>query len=160
MYRFITIIAALVGILVLQLQPPALLDTPCINQGQESEVASSNFDAEEFAEREFDLVVYGATGFTGKLVVEYLSESYPSLKLGLGGRNMKKLKEQIKSYKLSNATPFQAGSDDKAALKRIAEKTRVVIALAGPYVLYGSTLVEACAESGTNYVDLSGEVSY
>ncbi|WP_436900593.1 saccharopine dehydrogenase family protein [Halovenus halobia] len=116
---------------------------------------------------EYDIVVWGATGIAGELVAEYLTERYSPAKLALaiGGRNEQKLDDV--------ATELQEASDewdevpivlgdatDKDSLDRIAEKTAVVCTTVGPYTKYGTKLVEACVEAGTDYCDLTGEVTW
>lgn len=112
--------------------------------------------------REFDLVLFGATGFTGRLVAEYLVKKRPSLRWALAGRNLAKLereREELARLEPSaKELPLLAGdSTDRAAMDGIARRTRVVCTTAGPYALYGSALLGACAEQGTDYCDLTGE---
>jgi len=114
-----------------------------------------------------DVVVWGATGFTGQLVSEYLVEHYPdgTLRLGLGGRSRDKL-EAVRA-KLAIAHPGAAelpllvgDSFDAASLDAIASRTRVVCTTVGPYAKYGAELVAACVRHGTSYCDLTGEVQF
>jgi len=112
--------------------------------------------------RKFDIVVYGASGFTGKLIAEYLAKEYPSgesgLRWAIAGRNAEKLSEVHTELELPETTPIlEADSTDPQSLKVMAAQTKVVLTAAGPYQLYGSELVGACAETGTDYVDLCGE---
>tara|TARA_Y100000815_G_scaffold205033_1_gene188849 strand:+ start:946 stop:2121 length:1176 start_codon:yes stop_codon:yes gene_type:complete len=113
--------------------------------------------------REFDLIVYGATGFTGQLVAEYLIENYSdgNLRWAMGGRSLTKL-EQVRGElgAPSDIALVTADSGDPAALRDMARRARVVLTTVGPYQLYGSDLVAACAASGTHYVDLSGEPAW
>jgi short subunit dehydrogenase-like uncharacterized protein len=121
-----------------------------------------------FEEREYDIVVYGATGFSGQLLAEYLVKNYYSkgdIKLAFGGRNQAKLegvKQTLaKQYPLADKIPILVGdSSDLEALVAIAEQTRVVATTVGPYTKYGTPLVEACARSGTSYCDLTGEPNW
>ncbi|HIL01200.1 MAG TPA: saccharopine dehydrogenase [Myxococcales bacterium] len=119
--------------------------------------------------REFEVVVWGASGFTGRLVAEYLFEKYGAsngLRWAIGGRNPEKL-ETVKR-ELAGATgqdadalPIIIGdSDDAGSLADLARRTRVVCTTVGPYAKYGSRLVEACASTGTDYCDLTGEVHW
>jgi short subunit dehydrogenase-like uncharacterized protein len=116
--------------------------------------------------RDHDIVVLGATGFTGELTAAYLAEHAPDgLRWALAGRNQGKL-EQVRS-RLAKIDPALAGlplvvadSSDAASLKLLAESTRVVITTVGPYVEYGEPLVAACAAAGTDYVDLTGEPEF
>ena len=117
------------------------------------------------ADREFDVVVYGASGFTGKLVVEYLGSRYPSsaeLSWAVAGRNEQKLVAVLAELGLSpeQIPVLVADSADGAALGAIASRARVVLTTVGPYASYGSKLVAACVENGTSYCDLAGEVQW
>jgi short subunit dehydrogenase-like uncharacterized protein len=107
--------------------------------------------------REFDIIVYGATGFTGRLVAEYLvAQDTP--RWAMAGRSRAKLEEVRDLIGAPRDTPLMvAEADDAAALRAMAERTQVVLTTVGPYQLYGSTLVAACAATGTAYVDLCGE---
>ncbi|MBA4163762.1 MAG: saccharopine dehydrogenase [Erythrobacter sp.] len=112
--------------------------------------------------REFDIVVYGATGYTGRLVAEYLSTHYGSRKDGpkwaMAGRSLTKLQEVRDEIGADPATPLiTANSDDLASLEAMCARTRVVLSTVGPYQLYGDALVEACVKTGTDYADLCGE---
>ena len=113
---------------------------------------------------DIDILVYGATGFTGRLVAEYLlacRKSDPSLRIGLGGRNASKLETVRSELGASSETPLLiADADDPEALAAMARRARVVISTTGPYQLYGSHLVETCAVSGVDYVDLCGEPAW
>ncbi|MCW4461742.1 saccharopine dehydrogenase NADP-binding domain-containing protein [Sphingomonas sp. BT-65] len=113
--------------------------------------------------REFDLIVYGATGFTGRLVAEYLAQRYGdgSVKWAMAGRSLTKL-EQVRDEIGAPASTslLTANADDPAALRAMTAKARVVISTVGPYQLYGSDLVAACVETGTGYVDLCGEPNW
>ena len=108
---------------------------------------------------EFDVIVYGASGFTGRLVAEYLAGAYPSgANWAMAGRSRDKLAEVRDLVGAPTDTPLVvADADDAASLRAMAGRTKVVLTTVGPYQLYGSALVAACAESGTGYVDLCGE---
>jgi len=118
------------------------------------------------AERPYDVVVWGATGFTGRLVVEYLAAKYPlggrSLRWAIGGRDGKKLEQLRNDPALAGQCPaeFVADSGDIESLRSLAASTKVVLSAVGPYAKYGSELVAACVENGTDYCDLSGEVQW
>lgn len=109
----------------------------------------------------FDVVVYGATGFTGRLVAEYLASAYKDddgLTWAMAGRSLDKLKSVRDAIGARADTPLLAASaNDVASLKAMADQARLVITTVGPYQLYGSELVAVCAASGTDYIDLSGE---
>jgi short subunit dehydrogenase-like uncharacterized protein len=115
-------------------------------------------------EREFDVVVYGATGFTGRLVAEYLvtrSAGEDAPRWAMAGRSRAKLEEVRSSINAASDLPlFVADAADPAALRAMAERSRVVISTVGPYQLYGSPLIEACVATGTGYVDLCGEPAW
>ncbi|WP_297732727.1 saccharopine dehydrogenase NADP-binding domain-containing protein [uncultured Maricaulis sp.] len=113
------------------------------------------------AEREFDIVVYGATGFTGRLVAEYLAAEHASVHWAMAGRSEAKLAEVRDLIGAPSDTPLLvADSSDPASLDALASKTRAVITTVGPYQLYGEPLVAACVKAGTDYVDLCGEPAW
>jgi short subunit dehydrogenase-like uncharacterized protein len=112
------------------------------------------------AERELDVVLYGATGFVGKLTAEYLARNAPpTARIGLGGRSQEKL-ETLKASLGAAAQDWPvvvADSQDTAALKAMAERTTAIATTVGPYKQYGTPLVQACVDAGTHYGDLTGE---
>ncbi|MBL7248981.1 saccharopine dehydrogenase family protein [Alloalcanivorax sp. C16-2] len=112
--------------------------------------------------REFDLIVYGASGFTGRLVAEYLNQAYgEDLEWALAGRNAEKLAAVRAEMGIGDNVPVvTADADQPDTLKALAERTRLVLTTVGPYQLYGEPLVKACAEAGTDYVDLCGEPAW
>jgi len=109
----------------------------------------------------FDIIVYGATGFTGQLVVEYLATQYrgdDELKWAMAGRSLDKLASVRDAIGAPAHTPLiVADASDPASLKAMIDQTSLVISTVGPYQLYGNELVAACAGSGTDYIDLCGE---
>ncbi|MBR0775927.1 saccharopine dehydrogenase NADP-binding domain-containing protein [Bradyrhizobium diazoefficiens] len=111
--------------------------------------------------QEFDIVVYGATGFTGQLVAEYLATHYKddkALKWAMAGRSLDKLKSVREAIGASADTPLiVADASDAASLKAMVEQTKSVITTVGPYQFYGEGLLAACVASGTDYFDLCGE---
>ena len=111
------------------------------------------------SETDFDIIVYGASGFTGRLVAEYMHQQYGrSVNWAMAGRSEEKLMAVRAEMGISDDTPLVvADADDAASLKAMVTATKVLITTVGPYQLYGSALVAACAEAGTDYVDLSGE---
>ena len=113
-------------------------------------------------DREFDIVVCGATGFTGELVAEYLqSPELPTLRWALGGRSLAKLEQVRNTLGLSPTFPLiVADSLDEVALAELTRRTRVVISTVGPYQLYGAKLIAACAKNGADYVDICGETAW
>lgn len=108
-----------------------------------------------------DLIVFGATGFTGRLVAEYLHTTYgvgQDVKWAMAGRSLDKLKRVRDELGIGQDLPLLvADASDTAALKKLVAQTRVVITTVGPYQLHGNELVAACAGAGTDYVDLCGE---
>src|SRR3569623_2634460 len=111
--------------------------------------------------KKFDIVVYGATGFTGQLVAEYLAAHYKddaSLKWAMAGRSKDKLASVRDAIGAPADTPLiVADAADPASLKAMVDQARLVITTVGPYQLYGSDLLAACVASGTDYMDLCGE---
>ena len=109
----------------------------------------------------FDIIVYGATGFTGQLVAEYLAAHYKgdaNLKWAMAGRSKDKLAIVRDAIGAPADTPLiVADASDPASLKAMVAQTKSVIATVGPYQLYGSDLVAACVAAGIDYFDLSGE---
>ena len=109
----------------------------------------------------FDIVVYGATGFTGQLVAEYLAEHYRGdrdLKWAMAGRSLDKLASVRDAIGAPADTPLiVADASDPGSLKAMIDQTRSVISTVGPYLLYGSDLLAACVATGTDYFDLCGE---
>ena len=114
-------------------------------------------------DRELDVVVFGATGFVGRLVAEYLAENAPDgAKIGLGGRSEDKLRK-VRSEIGGRAADWPlvtADSSDAASVAAMAGRTRVVCTTVGPYRKYGMPLVDACIDAGTDYCDLTGEVLF
>jgi len=110
--------------------------------------------------REFDIIVYGATGFTGRLVAEYLVQSRTP-RWAMAGRSLSKLQEVRGEIGAPADTPLiAANSDDPASLAEMCARGTVIISTVGPYQLYGNALVAACAATGTAYVDLCGEPAW
>ena len=116
-------------------------------------------------ERQYDLVVFGATGFVGKIVCAHLANhlaEHNGVTWAIAGRSQQKL-EQLKSSlgSQSDQVPMlTADVTDSASLKALCLQTRVVISTVGPYALYGEPLVKACVETGTDYCDLTGEFQW
>jgi short subunit dehydrogenase-like uncharacterized protein len=104
--------------------------------------------------RQYDVVLLGATGFTGTLTAQYLAKhAPPELKWAVAGRNRQKLEAMGHDVVVADVT-------DKDSLKALAESTRVVATTVGPYIQYGEPLVAACADAGTDYLDLTGETEF
>lgn len=117
------------------------------------------------AEREFDIIVYGATGYTGRLVAEHFVREYGDDEKGpkwaMAGRSLTKLREVRDLIGAPGDTPLiVADADDPASLEEMCRRTRVVLSTVGPYQLYGDALVAACVATGTDYADLCGEPAW
>ncbi|MBX6769204.1 MAG: saccharopine dehydrogenase NADP-binding domain-containing protein, partial [Actinomadura rubrobrunea] len=118
------------------------------------------------ADHRYDIVLYGATGFTGGLTAEYLAEHAPAdTRWALAGRDRGRL-EAVRD-RLAARVPtakdlplLHADAADPASLRELAASARVVITTVGPYARYGEPLVAACAREGTDYVDLTGEPTF
>lgn len=114
--------------------------------------------------REFDLILFGATGFTGRLVAEYLQQtcgSQGSLRWALAGRHADKLARVRGELGIGEGVPLLvADADDAQALAALVARTQAVITTVGPYQRHGQALVECCAAAGTDYVDLCGEPAW
>lgn len=113
--------------------------------------------------KEFDVIIWGATGFTGRLVAEYYLERYGldgDLSWAMAGRSQSKL-EQVRASLGNTKIPLiVADSHDQASIESMVQCTKVICTTVGPYALYGDILVEACAKHGTDYVDLAGETQW
>lgn len=113
---------------------------------------------------EFDVIIYGATGFTGRLVAEYMNNTYGAdgtVKWAMAGRSEDKLESVRDEMGIPASVPLvTADASDKASLTAMAKRTKCVLTTVGPYQLYGTPVVEACIENGTDYVDLCGEVAW
>src|SRR6476646_1813455 len=113
-------------------------------------------------QRELDIVLYGATGFVGKLTAEYLASAGGDARIALAGRSQDKLLavretlgETAQSWPLITADASQPST-----LNAMAARTQVVVTTVGPYNRYGLPLVAACAAAGTDYADLTGEAIF
>lgn len=109
--------------------------------------------------RDFDIIVYGATGFTGQLVAEYLGSRDHGVTWAMAGRSLTKL-EGVRDDLGIDVPLITADADDAASLRAMCDRAKVVLTTVGPYQLYGEPLVAACAASGTAYVDLCGEPAW
>ncbi len=109
----------------------------------------------------FDLIVFGATGFTGRLVAEYLNNTYGAggpVAWAMAGRSRDKLGDVRRLIGAPETVPLlQADATDAASLAALVAQTKVLISTVGPYQLYGEPLLRACVDAGTDYVDLCGE---
>ncbi|MES2917250.1 MAG: saccharopine dehydrogenase NADP-binding domain-containing protein [Pseudomonadota bacterium] len=114
-------------------------------------------------QRRFDVVVYGAASFVGKILTRHLQQRHGengALRWAIAGRNAAKLEEVKRELGLVSLPVLLADAADAAALREMVAQTRVVVSTVGPYALYGDALVAACAELGTDYCDLTGEVPW
>ena len=108
----------------------------------------------------FDFVIYGATGFTGKLVVEYALKKYSDdeISWAIAGRNLNKLNDLKDKLNLPDKVGiFEVDSEDQSSIDVLVENTKCVLTTVGPYQLYGDKIIRTCISSGTDYVDLCGE---
>ncbi|MFG1608640.1 saccharopine dehydrogenase family protein [Actinoplanes sp. NPDC049265] len=111
-------------------------------------------------ERDYDLVVYGATGFAGELVAAYLADHAPDgVRIALGGRSRERL-EKARGRLGVDWPLIVADADDEIGMAKLAAAARVVVTTVGPFLKFGRTLVRACAAAGTDYLDLTGEVIF
>ena len=123
---------------------------------------SADHEGEMSDAREFDVIVYGASGFTGRLVAEYMQRSYgagSNVTWAMAGRDTTKL-EGVKAEIGANAPIIAANARDAASLETMAKRAKVVLTTVGPYQLYGEPLAAACVKAGTDYVDLCGEPNW
>ncbi len=115
---------------------------------------------------QFDVIVFGATSFVGQILAQYLSdtfnndESQETLNWAIAGRSQSKLDEVKAKINQPELTTLQADAHDEAAIRAMCGQAKVIISTVGPYALYGETLVKVCAETGTDYCDLTGEVQW
>ena len=114
--------------------------------------------------KSIDVTVFGATGFTGRLVAEYLAKTYPTgsgLSWAMAGRSADKLATVRDEIGAPAETPLiVADSADTASLDAMAAQSKVILTTVGPYQIYGNELVEVCTRTGTDYVDLCGEPAW
>jgi short subunit dehydrogenase-like uncharacterized protein len=108
--------------------------------------------------RTYDIVIFGATGYTGKLAAEYVAVNLPTdLKWAISGRNASKLAqlaEELKGFNPDRTPPaLEPAGLTKDEMVLLAKKTRVMLACVGPYMFYGEPVLAACAENGTHYID-------
>jgi len=116
-------------------------------------------------DRQYELILFGSTGYTGKLTAEHIAKNLPTdLKWAVAGRNHQKLSAVVDSIKSLNADRIppkvEVAELTPSDLDALAKKTRLLISTVGPYHLYGTPVVEACAKNGTHYVDCTGEVPW
>jgi len=107
-------------------------------------------------DREYQIILYGATGFTGKLCAEYLRDNYPEINWAIAGRDNQKLNDLKDSLNL-NCDIYVASGHDKESIDNFVTKTRVVLSTAGPFARYSNLVVKSCVENKTHYTDITGE---
>ncbi|KAH7139706.1 Saccharopine dehydrogenase-domain-containing protein [Dactylonectria estremocensis] len=120
---------------------------------------------EKDASRQYDVLLFGATGYTGKLCAEYIHTKLPSdLRWAIAGRSLDKLTsvlDMLKSYDSSIALPaIEVCGLEADQVRKLAQKAQVVISTVGPYQNYGETMFQACAQTGTHYLDCTGETPW
>ena len=112
--------------------------------------------------REFDIIIYGASSFTGKIILNYFVEQYPphdTFRWAIAGRDLVKLEKLTQNLDF-DIPIFIADSHDRPALDDLSKKTKVILTTVGPYAKYGDDLVFACSNNGTDYCDLAGETQW
>ncbi len=118
---------------------------------------------------ECDVIVMGGTGFTGRLVVEYLIKNYGAkndrFSWGIAGRDQKKIEKLKKSFieidsQVNNIPFFLADSFHSQSLDKMTSSCKIVISTVGPYLEYGIPLIQSCVKNGTHYCDLTGEIPF
>ena len=107
-------------------------------------------------ERKYQIIIYGATGFTGRLCAQYFKNNYPDLKWAIAGRDLKKL-ENLKSELGLDCDSFVASANDKEAINNFVLLTKVVLSTAGPFARYSDEVVRSCVKNKTHYTDITGE---
>jgi len=112
------------------------------------------------SDRQYEIILYGASGFTGQLVAEYLATAQSDLKWAIAGRNRQKLEQVRDKLKMPELPIVIADSHDTEQLTQMVRQTQTVISTVGPYAQYGTPLLETCAREGTHYCDLTGEAQW
>ena len=107
-------------------------------------------------DKDLDIVIYGATGFTGQLCLKYLLENNKDTNIAIAGRNEEKLRK-IAENERSGIEILVAEGSDRKALDKITSRTKVILSTAGPFHRYSSELVASCIDNFTHYVDITGE---
>ncbi|MEO0319651.1 MAG: saccharopine dehydrogenase NADP-binding domain-containing protein [Pseudomonadota bacterium] len=113
--------------------------------------------------QDYDIIVWGASGFTGRLVADYLFQTYGAdgdVRWAMGGRSAEKLRAVADDLGIAGVPIVTADAADRQSLDTLVRSTKVICTTVGPYQIYGTALVAACAAAGTDYVDLSGEPAW
>ena len=105
----------------------------------------------------FDVIVFGATSFVGEIVCRYMRDTYSDVNWAIAARSEAKLTKLQADLKLEHIPRLIADASDQPSIDALVEQTAVIISTVGPYALYGEPMIKACAKSGTDYVDLTGE---
>lgn len=110
----------------------------------------------------YDIILYGATSFVGQIMTRYMQEQFSggSVHWAIAGRSASKLQALIDELGLNGIETFIADASDEPALRAMCARAKVIVSTVGPYALYGDTLVKVCAETGTDYCDLTGEAQW
>ena len=112
------------------------------------------------SDRQYEIILYGASGFTGELVAEYLGAEHPDLRWAIAGRNQQKLEALRLKLGVPELPILIADSHNTEQLATLVRQTQTVISTVGPYAQYGTPLLETCAREGTHYCDLTGEAQW
>ena len=107
-------------------------------------------------QKDIDIIIYGATGFTGQLCVKYFQSLNTKVRWVIGGRNLEKL-QKVAEENQAQVEILIADSDDEQALDNLTSRAKVILSTAGPFHRYGSKLVASCIKNSTHYVDITGE---
>lgn len=111
--------------------------------------------------RAFDIILIGATGFTGRRAARYLNHHSPKkLKIGLAARNNEKLQKLSTELNIDDNHCFVVDTLDKPAVEKLVQQTSIIISTAGPFSLYGENVIASCSKFGTHYLDITGEVGF
>lgn len=115
----------------------------------------------EWTKRDFDVVLYGATGFTGRIAAKYLATTYPrNLRWAVAGRNRRALESLVKELGIPSVAVIVAEAHDSVALEALVKRTRCVISAAGPFYTFSSEILRQCAIWGTHWSDITGELDW
>lgn len=116
----------------------------------------------EWTKREFDIVLYGATGFTGRIAAHYLATTYPRKlrRWAVAGRNQRALESLVKELDIPSVAVIVAEAQDSVALEALVKRTRCVISTAGPFCTFSSEILRQCAIWGTHWSDITGELDW
>lgn len=115
----------------------------------------------KIASRKFDVIIWGSTGYTGKLVCEYIHKNYPLLKWAMAGRNKAKISQVKAELNIGDEIPILIGDiQDSNSIDEIVRSTKAMLSTAGPFALVGTEIVASCIRCSTNYADTTGETQW